>query len=98
MNTPIIVIGLIILLIGLFIPIMYLGLVVLFAIVLIIIGLLMESEDEKIRRKRRICRICGKRITKEQAGSLGLCQACFKAEYEEDVLIEEELFGEDEYV
>jgi multisubunit Na+/H+ antiporter MnhB subunit len=83
MKTSIIIIGLLMILFGLFAPIILFPLLLLIGIVAIIVGLCMESEKEKIMRKRRLCRICGKPITKEQAETLGICQKCFDAENKE---------------
>ena len=88
METSIVVLGLMILLIGLFVPPMYLGLMLLIGIVIVIIGLRMESQEQRekieVMRRRKLCRICGKTVTKAQAETLGICQECLDAKTEEE--------------
>jgi hypothetical protein len=49
-----------------------------------------NEEKERILKKRRMCRICRKSITKIQAETEGICQECFDVKYEtEGMSIEE---------
>jgi len=86
MRTSITVLGALIILVSLFLPLMYLGFLLVIGLIIIIVGLCMESTEQnvkaKVMKKRKLCRICGIRITKAQIEITdGLCKECFEEEF-----------------
>ncbi|MEM2676601.1 MAG: hypothetical protein QXJ77_01700 [Candidatus Bathyarchaeia archaeon] len=74
MNKGVVVLGFLVAVVGG----LALGFIAVFVgFVTVLVGLLMESVED-VKRELRVCRICGRKISKWQAESLGLCQKCFE--------------------
>lgn len=82
MNTYFLVLGFCVFIIGFsifFVASLFWGIfLMIISVVAVVAGLLMESVEDKVKRKLRVCKVCGRKISKWQAESLGLCQKCFE--------------------